>query len=301
MEPTESLFPLDTGETDGEPGDTPLPQAERPRDQLIIERLRQQRTLQEIGDELGVTRERIKQIKNRLISRRGPDIIAPPSDRPLTIAEVAARLEVKAATVYHLVQSGQVPARKRGVRDWLIEPAQIELINTLLAGQAEPERTATCHHCQQPFTYQRTRSAKPRQYCSRACRTAHRQTRIPDPDAFSPWRQELQRQSVAQSAEDSPDEQYLTVTEAGAVTGLSTTQLQYLVTCGILTTVPHATLRWRGQPVMLYRWSDLQLAQAVATEYADESGITLGPAAEWQAMKGWERYQTRIARETSTR
>ena len=232
---------------------------------------KQRATLEKIGDVLTVTRERARQLINKLEAKEG-SVVFTPNELLLTSAEAAAEVGVSQQTVSILCAKGEIPCRRRGNHsrsDYILDHAGLEALKQYVTG--------TCCVCGTKFTYDKKRRLA--KTCSKKCQnqriTQRRQGDVApeeDLDSLQGWHRELwlklQKHTIP------PDEHWLRWKEALEKSGISVTQLWYLRRRKILFMQPHPTIQWDEKPLMMYAGSEVELVREVYSAWLAQTNST---------------------------
>lgn len=245
------------------------------RVQTIIAMKKQRATLEEIGNALGLTRERARQLINRIVAVHGPAVFE--TDSPLwTAKEVALKLGVSTKTITRLCTRGEVSSRRRGYARK----------STYLLGRAELEklerhptitRERVCSECGQHFVI--TPSERIRTVCSDECHKEKKQHiwagyahKTPTLDSLTGWHKDLWRKLQNYTLPN--NEEWIAIGEAVRRTGLNRIQLFWLRHRKLVTTRPDPTrIAWRtGKPIMLFAVSEMEIARQAFETFSQKKG-----------------------------
>ncbi len=237
------------------------------RVQTIITLKKEGASLREIGQRLKKTGERVRQLIQAIIKKHGPEVFIP-EEQFWTTAQAARELGRSRVWIITQCKSGGIPHRRRnnqGRRSTLrLDKGGMEALrNRLLVKRI-------CPVCQKEFFVSNPNSS-PTSH-SDACRAqATRQRRAnllqttPTLTSLQNWHrplwEKLQRHSIL------PNEEWMNLKEASNRSGLSRIQVEWLRHRNVLTTKPHPTQTWRGQPVTTYATSELEIAKQVYIEW----------------------------------
>ena len=205
-------------------------------------------TLQEIGDELGVTRERVRQIINRIERHHGTVVLG---DRIRTASVVARELEVPFYAMRDWLDRGLVEHERTGAWSRLTSAGELEA-----AKLAEIFRLRKCIQCGGEFAFDGERAAQ--KLCSPKCKAIRRKVRFATGESRSPWLavfRELRSQLTDVGRE------WVTQADAQAISGASSMQMVCLRQAGLITCRPSASKMWRGQPCWEFPVSELKLVK----------------------------------------
>lgn len=254
-----------------------LVQRLRERDQARLPVLMQDRTLGEIGEDLGVTRERVRQLRRRLLAQLDDTETVRQGDangeRLYTTVEAANIVGMPKQWVLKQIWDGHLgTVQRRGKRHYRLTEAQLQQLRSQEKTQHEgTEISGQCSQCGEAFSYTRSlRSSKrpPRQACPKTqCANAARyqEHKVETRKRRKEWIQVVTER--IQTAQTLPDEHWLTESKAVQRAGISPMQLSWLTLTGGLTIKAHPTKRWRGKPVRLYAASQLDTIRTVLTEF----------------------------------
>lgn len=242
------------------------------RTKMIVGMVRRYATLQNIGDALGVSRERARQLVKKISAEHGEHLFT--SDKTFwTVPEAADELKTSASIISAICSAGEVSCRRRGTiidrkkGTWLIDSDSLEV----LRNHPRVTRQRVCVICGATFS----KSDRHGLTCSDSCRDKRRlQTRYcherPTPDRLRGWHMELYIRLQSHCLPE--HENWLTIFEAQRRTGLSPMQLFYLRIRNIVTIRPHPAKTWRGKPVATYATSEVDIAQQVYSVYQHQHG-----------------------------
>lgn len=234
------------------------------RVQLVLALMRRRATLQEIGDVLGVTRQRAEQIQKKILAIHGPEVVGTPE--LLTLREVAENLGLTPHKLLWLAQEIGLSLPQGSCRNYLVPP---EMIEHLQRAHIESQQ-GTCVICRKPFTKTNKRSL----LClSPKCRhTWHDQQRLrymnspPTESDLRGWHKNLFQ--LLQKTPVKKDEEWIGLSEACAVSGLSKMQLSWLATRRIVTTIS-SPKKQRRKSKTRYARSQVLLAGRVYQDFLE--------------------------------
>ncbi len=235
----------------------------------IIALKKKRATLQEIGDQLGVTRQRAQQLVNEIIDEQGEDVFNG-RVKWWTVSEAATKLNAPPSVITELCVASKIECRRRSEKGtYLIgNPGMKQL-------RAHPRisKRATCVVCHKSFK-RSTRGA--RTVCSKKCEQVrweqHRQnyrSKPPTHDSLQGWHKILWEKLQSQVL-SSKKEKWLTLAEAKNKTGFTKEQLYWLRFRKIVTVHPDPVKKWRGQPVLLFAASQMEIAGEVFEKFHEE-------------------------------
>lgn len=227
------------------------------RIQLVIRLRSQGAILQEIGDALGVTRERARQILLKLTKLHGEAIFRGP--RYYTQAEVARSLGIDNRSVFKFGSELGIPSKSHR---WRLTEDQFQAIKA----RRESER-GKCVICDQILPLGKRRMVCREAQCQRAYARQYRTRSFAKQPAevnLHDWHRELLTRLQGHRIPE--DDEWLTHAKAASVAGISKMQLTLLRLRRMLTTRPHPTVksaRRNGEPAHAFARSELELVREV--------------------------------------
>lgn len=204
---------------DGRRGPRSTALANKKRRATIVRLTRQGATLQEIGQVLGVTRERVRQLRNAIEAKEG--LI---NSERLTMPRIAALLNVGVHRIYVLRRQGVMPLVKRGQNSFLLLRRDLKKVKRLL----ERFSRRRCLNCGCEFEAQHLSNLT----CSPECRKQWKQRRLQslrspaDGGLVLGWLKRLWE--LLRDRPLAAQEEWLRHKEAVRRSGLSTNQLLWL-------------------------------------------------------------------------
>ena len=244
------------------------------RNQKIIAMSKDLRTLDEMGTVFGITRERVRQIRMRIICDHGEAVLAP-GEEFLTVPEAVKQIGANPSIVRRACCQANIPVRKRGKGNRiLIDAHDIEKLKEAIFEER------VCIICKTPFTAYR---ARPACACtSPACRKERAKQRMKymrqkpaDQRAkdISPWHRELMERLAEHTIPE--NEAWLGSALAIKRSGVSYMQFSWLRIKKIIHPRPHPTRRWAidsSRPVMLYSASEIDIVREVYEKHGSPRG-----------------------------
>lgn len=228
---------------------------ESERVQIVAKSLRENWTLQETGEALGVTRERARQLRS-IYKQRFP---LPDPIKYLVMQEVADEIGANVSRMRELVQEKNI-GRPRGHSQRIFTEAEAKEAQHLYMLSIR----RTCEKCQKVFfrAFGGGRWAKTgKSFCSPECQRNFHNRRYIDgianqltPETASVWKKLV----AALDPNRPPETDFISMKQAKEMTGVSTMQLVYLRYRKILRVQPHPTRKRNGVPHNLYSLSDIQ-------------------------------------------
>lgn len=245
---------------------------ENERVNLVISLVKEGKTLEEIGKILSITRERARQIIEKIRRIHGDEVFAvDEKERPLSTKQVAELLNLPIYSVVILFKDGIIPFYCRGKNSARrVRKADAEAAKSNPVVQRMQKRETVCIVCRKTFVLEQTGWAK--KICSLACKKSRdkalsslRISKPPDESNLRTWKKVLW--TKLQSRDLPKNETWISLAEARRRTGLSHMQLIWLRTRKIVKTRPHATRSWRQiKPVSTFASSEMEIVREV---YAD--------------------------------
>jgi len=227
--------------------------------QRVVNMLQSGATLAAVGEVLHVTRERVRQIREKIRKRFGDRMVTPRPQPYVTVREAAIQLGTDPGPLRKLLQkNGLLTKNARGV--WVVQRSHLRLKK--VAGHPHVTQQQTCKYCGKTFRLMH----RAQRVCSARCIQAHRQqsrqrtlASEPSEQNLAGWHKELwlriQRHRPPQQ------EEWLTLTQASARCGLTSIQVNWLRLRKVLNCGLSDTLYWRDQPVHLYRASEIEIVR----------------------------------------
>ena len=248
------------------------------RIKIILEMVKQRAPLQAIANAIGLTtREGAKKAITRITKDHEGEVLEP--EQLWTIAEAAQELELRAevtqelravhpVTIRRVCNHGEIPHHRFGTRGrYIIDRVGMEALRRRFLVR----ECVTCVICSTEFLHEWDEGS--RQVCSaNACIKEHyRRSRAnlkekePSLDSLRGWQKDLWERLQEHTVPE--DEEWVSVGEAAACSGLSKMQVYWLQVRRIVTSRRHPEKRWRGQPVTLYASSEIEIARQVFEAY----------------------------------
>jgi hypothetical protein len=227
--------------------------------QRVVNMLQSGATLAAVGEVLHVTRERVRQIREKIRKRFGDRMVTPRPQPYVTVREAAIHPPPPPPPPRKLLQkNGLLTKNARGV--WVVQRSHLRLKK--VAGHPHVTQQQTCKYCGKTFRLKH----RAQRVCSARCIQAHRQqsrqrtlASEPSEQNLAGWHKELwlriQRHRPPQQ------EEWLTLTQASARCGLTSIQVNWLRLRKVLNCGLSDTLYWRDQPVHLYRASEIEIVR----------------------------------------
>jgi hypothetical protein len=240
------------------------------RVQMIIAMKKERATLQQIGDKLGLTRERARQLIKKVVATHGSDVFLPEVKTFWTVPEAADVLGIKKWSVSSACRKGKIPFVLRGKIERLITQEGMAALRRYFS------KEATCSICGNKFT---RKSAKKEICYNAACRKVQRNkwlsVRLSDKaamiESLNGWRKALWR--ALQKNVIGENETWITFSQAVEISGLHRFPVSYLRKCGLISarlkpetsrTKKENRLRSR---VGLYSLSEMKIAREIAIQF----------------------------------
>lgn len=233
------------------------------RMQTIIEMKKQDATLEQIGNALGVTRERARQLIDKIVKKHGEEIFE--LKQPLwTVTEAANEFGVSYRTVQGLCNRGEIPYRRRGKRAYRIDNIGIKALRQYFSDK--------CYVCEKKIEYS---GGSRHKICeSAACikerrKQNHAKTVEKLPSLISLGERQRNLQIRLHLRLLPKSEEWIPLSKAVARSGLSQTQVSWLKQRKILSIRFHPIQKWRGKPLTLYAASEIEIARQVYTAHKE--------------------------------
>lgn len=261
-------------------GNLPRTKAWLDRAETLIPLMREDTTNEEKACLIGVTRERVRQLRKKLIKTHGEEMLLKDEviqEKRYSLHEVCELLGINRDWVHRRIQAGTLgETLRRGKREYRLTVGQVEQLRSEHENlQQLTERTAVCKHCMQTFTYpapyKLLNSSRKREYCSDACKKAHRTQpkAVDQASRQNPTIGQLQERLTHHQIPE--DEEWVALSTAQARTGLTAMRLIYLARTQVLNTKDHPTKQWRSRPVQLYAVSQLDIVREVMSAAHEEN------------------------------
>ncbi len=236
--------------------------------QQVVELLKSGATLAAIGDVLHVTRERVRQIREKIRKRYGDRVVEPRPQPYVTVREAARQLGTDPGPLRKLLQqNGLLTKNDRGT--WVVLRSHLRLKK--VTEHPHVTQRQKCKYCGKTFRLKH----RAQQVCSARCIQAHRQesrqrtlASSPAEDNLAGWHKELWLR--IQRHRPPEQDQWLTLTQASARCGLTSIQVNWLRLRKVLNCGRSETLFWRDQPVHLYRASEIDIVRQCREELLPE-------------------------------
>lgn len=209
------------------------------------------------------------------ISRLLDGVLPPPGWT--SVEQLAAKLGKKKGSILYAANKLQLKGRYLHGEHYYLEEEVGEICSIL----PRKHRTRTCllEGCGKEFAPKTNKS----RFCSKNCRVrydtrkAHAKgyyTEPPKPSEVTGWYKTLAMLRLGRpSATETDQEEWLTLSEAKRLTGLSSVIILWLAHRHLISTQPHPTRLWHGRPQTTYSRSDLLLAkQAFEQFHANNPG-----------------------------
>lgn len=225
------------------------------RDKVIIRLTRAGLNLRQIGEVLGISRERVRQLRDRIVRKNGLVVFAGDSPVVFTLKGAASHVGISVSTLRRLLSQKGAPSSKIGRRVFV----DLSQLGVFVERLKKP--CIVCGTLFLPFGNQLV--------CSDPCREERNKITLSRPAEeknLKGWRLilagELKEHSLRQ------DEEWVTYKEAYRRAGISRMQLDYLRMSGFLAIRSHPTRRWHGRPVHVYAVSELEVVRRVYVEWS---------------------------------
>ena len=232
------------------------------RVKTIVSMVKKRATLQEIGDVLGLTRERARQLIVKIKKIHG-QVVFGTDEKLYSVTEAANALGLTKTRLEEICACANVPARYRSVasqHDRLFNEVDLEAIRRYI----DNTYSRTCVVCNKAFNAV-YREHKKSVTCSRECTKKFATTRayyyygrsFDIKNARQEWRRELYKK--LQEHTIPANDQWLTRARAVKQSGLTMMQLEYLRLRSLIECRQHPTKRFRGKPVCTFSASQMAL------------------------------------------
>jgi Mn-dependent DtxR family transcriptional regulator len=225
--------------------------------QRITEMLQAGATLAAIGEEFHMTRERARQIREKIRKRFGDRIVQPKKQPYVTLREAARELGTDPNPLQKLLQDqGLLFKSSRGV--WVVLRADLKRKSVLRHPHVTQEQI--CKYCGKKFRLEHRAQKVCSTECSEARRNASRLRCFesePSEDNLAGWHKELWQ--ILKDHRLPEQEEWLTLSRASRRCGLTPIQVNWLRLRKVLHCKPSETQFWRGQQVQLYRGSEMDI------------------------------------------
>jgi DNA-binding CsgD family transcriptional regulator len=223
----------------------------------VVKLLQSGANLAEIGEVFGVSRERARQIREKIRKRYGDEIVQPRKQPYVTLREAARELNTEPGPLQKLLQkNGLLTKSPRGI--WVVQRSDLKRKQVTQHPHVTQEQV--CKYCGKKFRLKH----RAQKVCSAQCREARRMdSRLrcfqsePSEDNLAGWHKELWVR--LQRHRPPAQEEWLTLTRASARCGLTPIQVNWLRLRKVLNCQPSETQFWRGQQVQLYRASEIEI------------------------------------------
>lgn len=225
----------------------------------VVKLLQSGVNLAEIGEVFGVSRERARQIREKIRKRYGDQIVQPRKQPYVTLREAARELNTDSGPLQKLLQeNGMLTKNSRGI--WVVQRSDLK--RKAVTQHPHVTQEQICKYCGKKFRMKH----RAQRVCSAECSEARRKdSRLrcfeaePSENNLAGWHKELWLQ--LQRHRPPRQEEWLTLTRASARCGLTSIQVNWLRLRKVLNCVPSETQFWRNQPVQLYRASQIELVR----------------------------------------
>ena len=225
--------------------------------QRVVQMLQSGANLAEIGEEFGISRERARQIREKIRKRFGERIIEPKKQPYITLREAARELGTEPSPLQKLLrEQGLLQKNSRGV--WVV--LRRDLKRKQVTQHPHVTQMQVCKYCGKKFRLKHRAQKVCSPQCNEARRQASRQRCFdsqPGEENLAGWHKELwvelQRHRLPEQDE------WLTLTRASRRCGLTPIQVNWLRLRKVLNCKPSETQFWRGQQVQLYRASEMDV------------------------------------------
>lgn len=232
--------------------------------QRIVELLQSGATLAAIGEEFNVTRERARQIREKIRKRFGDRIVRPRKQPYATLREAAQELGTDPNSLRKLLKDqGLLTKNSRGV--WVVLRRDLKRKSVVQHPHVTQEQI--CKYCGKAFRLEHRAQKVCSVECSEARRKASRQRCFesePSEHNLAGWHKELWLRLREHQLPE--QEEWLTLTRASSRCGLTPIQVNWLRLRKVLHCKPSETQFWRGQQVQLYRGSEMAVIRECLEE-----------------------------------
>jgi Mn-dependent DtxR family transcriptional regulator len=225
----------------------------------VVKLLQSGANLAEIGEVFDVSRERARQIREKIRKRYGDQIVQPRKQPYVTLREAARELGTDPGPLQKLLQkNGMLTKNSRGI--WVVQRSDLKRKKVTQHPHITQEQV--CKYCGKKFPLKH----RAQKVCSSECSEARRKdSRLrcfksePAEGNLAGWHKELWLE--LQRHRPPQQEEWLTLTRAAARCGLTPIQVNWLRLRKVLDCQPSETLFWRNQPVQLYRASEIEIVR----------------------------------------
>jgi DNA-binding CsgD family transcriptional regulator len=225
----------------------------------VVELLKSGATLAEIGEVLHVSRERVRQIREKIRKRYGDRIVQPKPQPYVTVREAARQLHTERGPLRKLLlKSGLLTKNSRGV--WVVLRSHLRLKKVTEHPHVSKKRK--CKYCGKTFRLKHRAQTVCSVECNDARRKGTRQKCFeaePSEHNLAGWHKDL----WLRLRDHRPPErdEWLTLGQASERCGLTSIQVNWLRLRKVLRCRPSETQFWRGQQMHLYRASELEIVR----------------------------------------
>ena len=225
--------------------------------QRVVEMLQSGANLAEIGEEFGISRERVRQIREKIRKRYGDRIVQPRKQPYVTLREAARELGTEPNPLQKLLrEQGLLKKNSRGI--WVVLRSDLKLKKVVRHPYVTQEQV--CKYCGRTFRMKHRAQKVCSTECNEARRKASRQRCFdsdPSENNLAGWHKELWLRLKDHRLPE--QDEWLTLTRASARCGLTPIQVNWLRLRKVLNCKPSETQFWRGQQVQLYRASEMEI------------------------------------------
>jgi hypothetical protein len=215
------------------------------RDKQIVQLRSRGLTLKAIGQQFGITRERVRQIVSRY----------PITRRLATVPDLMARFGVKRYEIQRAMKRAGLGRRPRRGNRYVLSDADVATIAAILSRQEDRK----CLICGRSLEGRVRRS---RRFCSLECfHQYRRQKRQSQPSKFGKSARTRRIQQLL--ASEPPGSNWVTLKLAARLSGMSRNQLSWLRWRGLIACVPSKMRSRSGGPRMLYSARHCELLRRI--------------------------------------